>query len=57
VWGGIRERVNGDEVDWLHKHMRNRIMKPLVIALSGAGRGSFRKDGEDDLTKYNKSLF
>jgi hypothetical protein len=55
--GGIRERVNGDEVDWLHKHMRNRIMKPLVIALSGAGRGSFRKDGEDDLTKYNKSLF
>jgi hypothetical protein len=39
-----RERVNGGDedenmVDGLHIHTQNRMMKPLAIALSGAGKG------------------
>jgi hypothetical protein len=52
-------RVNeGDEgkriwLNWLHIHIQNKTMKPLAIALSGAGRGLQGGDGKGDLTNVH----
>jgi hypothetical protein len=40
-------------VDGLHILIQNRAMKLLIIALSGAWRGSSGRDGGDDLTNVS----
>jgi hypothetical protein len=40
-------------VDGLYIPIGNRAMKPLAVALSGAGVGSRRRDGWGDLTNIH----
>jgi hypothetical protein len=44
-------------VDGLHTHLGNRMMKPPVVALSGAGWGWPGVHGGGDLTSVNARLF
>jgi hypothetical protein len=41
-------------VDELHMHIENRTKKPLAIALSKVGRGSWGRDGGGDLINVHQ---
>jgi hypothetical protein len=46
----MKEIKMRDIVDGLHTLTQNRTKKTFAIVLSGAGRGSRRRDGRADIT-------